>query len=141
MSKLIKGDVMDNVSLCKTFLCATQGGMRRSIRTNTLILVSNHVKSIYRDKWHGDILHYTGTGSEGDQSFDFKQNKTLYLSNRNNVDILLFEVLKDKEYTFLGRVELAENPYLEQQPDKNGKTRNVCMFPVKIVDEEYEFFF
>jgi 5-methylcytosine-specific restriction protein A len=45
--------------------------MRRSHETNSIILVSNHVKSIYDDKWKGDILHYTGMGSKGDQDYIF----------------------------------------------------------------------
>ena len=39
-------------------------------------MVSNHVKSIHDDKWKGDILHYTGMGSKGDQSLSFMQNRT-----------------------------------------------------------------
>lgn len=38
--------------------------MRRSKATNTLVLVSNHVESVYDDRWEGDIFHYTGMGLE-----------------------------------------------------------------------------
>jgi 5-methylcytosine-specific restriction protein A len=65
------GDIVDNDQLCLIFQCSGQGGMRRSHKTNTLILVSNHVKSIYEDRWDEQgIMHYTGMGSEGDQSLD-----------------------------------------------------------------------
>ena len=58
MIKLIQGQVLSNDELCDTFLCSPQGGMRRSHETNTLVLVSNHVKSIYDDKWK-EILFTT----------------------------------------------------------------------------------
>lgn len=61
------GEVIDNNRLREVFKCSTQGGMRRSLDTNTLVLVSNHVKSIYGDRWIGDTLHYTGMGLVGDQ--------------------------------------------------------------------------
>jgi hypothetical protein len=35
--------------------------MRKSRQTNTLVLVSNHTKSLYEDVWIGDTFHYTGT--------------------------------------------------------------------------------
>ena len=55
---MLQGQVINNDELCEIFKCSTQGGMRRSYKTNTLVLVSNHVKSIYDDKWIDNILHY-----------------------------------------------------------------------------------
>jgi len=80
--------------------------MRRSHETNSLILVSNHVKSIYDDKWKGDILHYTGMGSKGDQSLSFIQNCTLNESSSNNIEIHLFEVFEEKKYFYQGQIKL-----------------------------------
>ena len=34
-----KGDVINNEELTSLFKCSTQGGMRRSHKTNTLVLV------------------------------------------------------------------------------------------------------
>ena len=62
------GDVIDNARLQEVFGCSPQGGMRRALKTNTLVLISNHVKSIYEDRWIGNTLHYTGMGLLGDQS-------------------------------------------------------------------------
>ncbi|MGH4118802.1 hypothetical protein [Clostridium sp.] len=67
----------ENYDIMDTFGCSGQGGMRRSRKTNALVLVSNHFKSIYDDRWYGDIFHYTGMGQNGDQSLEFMQNKTL----------------------------------------------------------------
>ena len=36
------GEVIDNARFREVFKCSTQGGMRRSLDTNTLVLVSNH---------------------------------------------------------------------------------------------------
>lgn len=132
------GDVVDNDQLKSIFQCSGQGGMRRSHKTNTLILVSNHVKSIYDDKWddHG-IMHYTGMGAEGNQSLDFAQNKTLTESKANGVEVFLFEVFKPKEYTYIGAIELADKPYQGQQTDQNGEDRYVWLFPLKLIDSNH----
>ena len=134
MIKLIQGQVLSNDELCDTFLCSPQGGMRRSHETNTLVLVSNHVKSIYDDKWKGDTLHYTGMGGSGDQSINFMQNKTLNESVRTDIEIHLFEVFEEKQYFYQGRVKLKSDPYQESQTDENGETRKVWMFPLEIID-------
>ena len=109
--------------------------MRRSHETNSLILVSNHVKSIYDDKWKGDILHYTGMGSKGDQSLSFMQNRTLSEGGSNNVEIHLFEVFEGKKYFYQGQVKLKSKPYQERQTDENGDSRSVWMFPLELIND------
>lgn len=107
--------------------------MRRSKRTNTLVLVSDQTK-IYRDCWKGTVLHYTGMGLLGEQNFDYMQNKTLYNSNVNGVVVHLFEVFEPKKHTYQGIVELVETPYLDQQKDQDGQERIVCIFPLRLVE-------
>lgn len=68
MITLAQGTILDNKKLCELFLCSPQGGMRKSNRTNTLVLITNHLNSIYNDIWKDDILYYTGMGQLGDQS-------------------------------------------------------------------------
>ncbi|MFS1493312.1 hypothetical protein BCU32_003535 [Vibrio lentus] len=67
------GTKLNNTELCEVFGCSPQGGMRRSHKTNTLVIVSNHIKSIYDDRWSDGVLHYTGMGTNGDQSLTFQQ--------------------------------------------------------------------
>ena len=134
MITISQGRILDNDELCELFKCSSQGGMRRSHETNTLVIVSNHIKSIYEDKWIDDVMHYTGMGTSGDQSLSFAQNKTLANSETNNVEVHLFEVFKLKEYFYQGIVKLHSEPYQEQQIDENGKKRLVWMFPVKLVN-------
>ncbi len=106
--------------------------MRRSNRTNTLVIVSNHVASIYDDRWVNDLLHYTGMGQQGDQSLEFNQNRTLNESRANGVSVHLFEVFTAKTYTYIGEVELADEPYQERQPDIEGQERFVWVFPLRL---------
>lgn len=125
------GDTINNDKLTEIFGCSPQGGMRRSLKTNTLVLVSDHTRGIYEDRWVNDVLHYTGMGLEGDQSIYSAQNKTLAESNSNGVDIFLLEVFDAGNYLFQGQVQLSGAPYQEEQPDKNGNPRKVWIFPLK----------
>jgi len=129
------GDVVTNTDLCALFGCGTQGGMRRSHKTNTLILISQPAKSVYEDRWEDNILHYTGMGLTGDQRLDFAQNKTLAESKTNGVSLHLFEVYIDKSYTYRGQVELNESPYSDTQLDNDAKNRKVWIFPLRITTE------
>lgn len=126
------GDVISNKELCAIFKCSSQGGMRRSTETNTLVLVSNHVKALYDDRWIGDVFHYTGMGLIGDQNLEFFQNKTLAESKTNGINVHLFEVFRKGQYTYIGEVELADSPYWEVQNDIENKPRKVIIFPLKL---------
>ena len=127
------GDNITNRQLLEIFKCSSQGGMRRSHKTNTLAIVSDHTNPLYEDWWEGDIFHYAGMGTEGDQSLIFAQNKTLAESNLSGVEVFLFEVFSRNQYTFIGKVELADNPYQAQQPDKNKNLRWAWIFPLKLI--------
>lgn len=134
INNLNNGQKLNNKELCEIFQCSPQGGMRRSRKSNTLVIVSNHIKSIYDDRWEGDTLYYTGMGTKGDQSLDFSQNKTLAESNSNGIAVHLFEVFKDLEYTYVGRVLLIKKPFKETQDDENNQPRLVYLFPIQLVD-------
>ena len=71
------GDTITNQQLQVIFQCSSQGGMRRALRTNSLVLISDHTKTSYHDRWQDGYFHYTGMGLKGDQSLAFAQNKTL----------------------------------------------------------------
>jgi 5-methylcytosine-specific restriction protein A len=108
--------------------------MRRSRSTDTLVLISNHVESIYHDRWLGETLHYTGMGREGNQRLDATQNRTLAESPTTTVQVHLFEVHRQKAYTYRGQVRLAGDPYSEAQPDQKGDERQVWVFPLQLID-------
>jgi 5-methylcytosine-specific restriction protein A len=129
------GDVINNDTLVEIYKVSPQGGMRRSHKTGSLVIVSNHTRSVYKDRWEGNVFHYTGMGLVGDQSLDYRQNKTLAQSTRNGVEVYLFEVFKPQKYAFGGPVELAGNPYQERQVDDEGNPRNVWVFPLRLINE------
>ncbi len=130
-------DTINNQQLREIFKCGPQGGMRRSHKTNTLVIVSDHTKAIYEDRWVGDILHYTGMGMRGDQSLEFAQNKTLAESRVNGVEVYLFEVFQKGNYTYRGQVELTDDQYQEDQPDIDDNIRTVWVFLLKLMGEAY----
>ena len=135
------GVQIDNRKLTEIFKCSTQGGMRRSHRTDSLVLVSDHTRGIYDDRWvSNDILHYTGIGLDGDQNINFAKNKTLAESKKNGVGIYLFEVYEKGKYLFRGQIMLHSRPYQTLQPDRHNRLRKVWMFPLKIknMDAQYK---
>ena len=126
------GQTVTHADIIAEFKCGNMGGMRRSKTTNSLIIISDHTKGLYEDKWFGDILHYTGMGKTGDQDLLFMQNKTLAQSGTNGVKVHLFEVLIPTEYIYHGVVSLADRPYQETQNGDDGVPRRVWMFPLKL---------
>ena len=127
------GDHPTNNELCQLFKCGNMGGMRRSKKTGTLVIISDHTKNFYHDEWKDGVLHYTGMGKNGDQVLEGNQNGTLYHSDTNGVNVHLFEVLEKSVYTYKGIVKLAAQPYQAAQETFDGEMRSVWIFPVKPV--------
>lgn len=136
IEQLIPGTVLNNQQLCEIFKCGPQGGMRKSNTTKTLVLITNHVESVYSDVWNGNELHYTGMGQKSDQSLDFMQNKTLNEIESNGITVHYFEVFKDKQYTYSGRLVKAGDPYQTNQLDVNQTLRKVWIFPLKLIENK-----
>ena len=134
LGAIAKGAVLTNIQLTNFFKCSPQGGMRKSNRTNSLVLIKDR-ESIYDDSWKEGICYYTGMGLQGDQDFLDRQNRTLYYSRNSTVKVYLFERAFSR-YTFIGRVELAAEPYYGTQKDRRGVERRVCIFPLKVVEGE-----
>ena len=130
------GQVVTNDELQRVFKCSGQGGMRRSHRTNSLVLITKGSGGTYFDRWEGAVFHYTGMGLTGDQSLDRTQNKTLAESDTNGVAVFHFDNPEPNQYVFTGKVRLAAGPYPETQPDKDGNKRRVWVFPLQVVGEE-----
>lgn len=129
---LEKGKIFDNSDLYDIFKCGNSGGMRKSNSTNSFLIISDHTKSLYDDKWDQGTLYYTGMGQVGDQNIDFMQNRTLNESNTNGVNLFLFEVFNPKEYMYMGKLKLVSNPFIEKQHDREGQLRDVWIFPLKL---------
>ena len=129
------GSKLTNDEMRTIFKCGNMGGMRRSKSTGTLVIISDETKGLYLDRWEDGVLHYTGMGKIGDQVLEGNQNRTLYESNSNGIEVHLFEVLKRAEYTYRGVVKLAASPYISRQKDDNQNLRNVWIFPVKPISD------
>ena len=128
------GDIYSNEEIRLAFRCSLMSGMNKSNTTNTLVLIINHIKSIYHDRWLDNKLHYIGKGRIGDQALS-RENKILSESETNDVTPHLFEVFTTGEYIYRGKVQLYDKPFLKQQPDENGNPRQVWVFPLELLDE------
>lgn len=127
------GKSLTATELMYVFKCSSYGGMRRSKKTNSLVLISYKYNKVYKDRIENNEILFTGMGLKGDQDINFRQNKTLANSNSNNVQVYLFEVSEPNKYIFKGQVKLNRAPFREKQFDKNGKLRNVWIFPLKYI--------
>jgi 5-methylcytosine-specific restriction enzyme A len=126
------GETIQNKELQEIFDVGPEGGMRRSLKNNCLLLISDPTKGIYQDRWINNVLHYTGMGRTGDQSITFQQNKTLAESEKNKVHLYLFEVFEEGKYTYIGEVEPVGDPYPDDQLDINKNNRKVIIFPIRL---------
>jgi 5-methylcytosine-specific restriction protein A len=133
-SQLKPGMTLTNNELHDYFKVGNSGGMRKSNMHKCLVLICDHSKSLYDDKWdENEVLHYTGMGSKGKQSFQYMQNKTVTNSATNNIPLYLFERYDGKQaYKFHGICELASAPYTAQQFDIDNQMRDVCIFPFRL---------
>ncbi|MFV8083260.1 hypothetical protein ACNQ2Q_26200, partial [Enterobacter cloacae complex sp.6701430] len=64
-----------------------------------------------------------------------RQNKTLAESNKTDITVYLFEVVRRPEYIYRGVVEVSGDIYQEYEPDKEGNSRLVYKFPLKLKDQ------
>lgn len=138
ISKLVVGKEYKNDEIVEIFKVSSQGGMRKSNKTNSLVLIVKHrPDNPYDDRWNGDKIEYTGMGLHGDQSVDYLQNKTLAESRTNGVAVYLFESFANNQYIYRGIVELDGEPYFEIQKDESGENRRVVKFSLRLVKDQY----
>lgn len=130
------GNKYYNSEICEAFKCSLMSGMNRSHTTNSLVLTAKHNKPLYDDQWNGNIFNYTGMGKSGDQSVEYKQNKTLNESNVNDVKVYLFESYVDGEYIFSGEVKLSGIPFYVDEPGEDGILRKALKFPLIRVSKD-----
>lgn len=49
--QIARGTILTNTEIVEKFQCGNMGGMRRSKKTGTLVLVSDKTKKLYQDVW------------------------------------------------------------------------------------------
>lgn len=130
------GNIYTNNEIASTFKCSRMGGMRRSLETNSLVLIVKHTNPLYDDQWTDDgILNYTGMGTRGNQSIEFSQNKTLATAKSKGIKVYLFESYKDNEYYYNGEVEVTGPITTAKEKDIDGNIREVLKYPLKLKNE------
>jgi len=136
------GTELTSTDLKSVFKGQEEGGMRYSKATNSLLLVTDRKKlsatSIYRDEWIDGVLHYRGTGQRGDQNIGFAGNSRLMHAATDDTGVHLVERSGKGRYRYLGRVDLAGDPYRRNEVDADGKMRLAWVFPLRLVDAAAE---
>ncbi len=105
-----------NKEVAEIFKVSPQGGMRISRTNNCLVLIHKTNDDFYADRRQEDVLYYVGHGQIGDQEF-IRANKALYESQKNNMQVFLFESPKKDVYRYEGRVHLADEALKKQGID------------------------
>ena len=124
------GQVLTNREACDIFKCSPVGRMRRSRRTNSMLLFYDPAEV----DWIDGILEFRGSGREGDQKLT-SHNRTLYQSDSSGVEVFLLRRAEAGGYTFEGKAELSGTPRVEKLPDVNNKPRDTWVFPLRLVEE------
>ncbi|MBI9008984.1 MAG: HNH endonuclease [Tenericutes bacterium] len=134
VSDFIVGGTYTNAEIRFGFRCTYMGGIRPSNKTNTIVVIANHSKSLYEDKRKGNTLLYTGQGMLGDQQMKGK-NLSLKNAKADGRSIHLFELYIDKEYIYRGEVVVDGEIQHGEQPDEKNVLRKVIVFPLKSIEE------
>lgn len=141
LSMFLVDHVFTNGQLSDVFGVSNSGGIRYSGKAEKprwVVFISGaiQVKSSvpYRDRWDGNLFHYTGEGLRGDQTLT-RGNLALKSSIENGCPIYGFEKLAPDRYKYLGRfrvVDIGE----ERQPDADGNDRRVYVFRMERVKQK-----
>lgn len=121
------GDIVSIDDVKAEFQVGNCGSIRKSTENNCLVLISNHTSKTkeYNDNWQGDTFYYEGMNIKDKKLSG--QNKALA---DGNLPAYLFEVYKNKEYTYQGQVKLAGNYELKEISCKDGTKKDIIIFPL-----------
>lgn len=93
------GESIDNDKLCEIFKSDSEGQMRISRETNSIIVIS------YNDIWEGNDLMFTGIEqTDIHKLLGAEKNRILFESKTNGFYICVFEA-KEKNYVYCGEGE------------------------------------
>lgn len=127
------GDKLTNTQMSRSFGVGNGGGMRFSSENRHLVVVADHTKGLYEDRWEEDVLWLTGTGPLGAQRL-IGQNKRLAEQPDTGLTVHAFEVFRRNQYVYIGEVSLAGAPRSEQQIDAEENPRKVYIFPLRLTE-------
>lgn len=120
------GAQLTNSDLHDYFQVATEGGMRRSLKNNCLLLISRTYDNDCPDIWDGQYYYFMGMGKQGDQDVHRAQNRTLLTATETGIATYLFLKNSPQAYVYLGPVTLAGEPLTE-----HCGQRRIIRFPLK----------
>jgi 5-methylcytosine-specific restriction protein A len=132
IENLTSGMILSNDDIVQVFTVGNAGGMRWSSVLNALVIIADHTKSLYDDRWDDNLLFYTGMGRIGDQQLT-GQNLRLARQPEIGIVVHLFEVFEQNKYLYAGQVALTGEVTTEPQPDDEGNQRQVYVFPLRLV--------
>lgn len=117
------GEVITNEELTNIFKCGNSGGMRRSLSTKSLVLISDHTTNIYKNAFKNSygIWEFQGMGQFGDQEINYRYNRTLFESNRQDISIYLFIKSDSNKYRYEGEYILIDKPEVQFSEEENRK--------------------
>lgn len=122
------GDVVSVEDIKAEFQVGNCGSIRKSTENDCLVLISNHTSKTkeYKDNWQGSTFYYEGMSIKDKKLAG--QNKALA---EGNVPAFLFEVHKNKEYTYQGPVKLAGDYEIKEISCKDGTSKDIIIFPLQ----------
>lgn len=128
IESLKKYDILSEEDITNIFKISNQGGIRKSNRTYSIVLISDE-NSIYNDsKIENGKVIYTGHGTKTDQ---LMKSGNLLLANsiQNDIPLYFFKKVKKSVYCYQGKFILDRLPYQELE---NGIL--VYKFPLRLID-------
>lgn len=122
------GQIVSIDELKAEFQVGNCGSVRKSTENDCLVLISNHTSKTkeYKDNWQGDVFRYEGMSIK-DKKLQ-GQNKALA---EGKTPAYLFEVFKNKEYTYQGPVKAAGEYEIREITCKDGTTKDIIVFPLQ----------
>lgn len=122
------GQIVSIDELKAEFQVGNCGSIRKSTENDCLVLISNHTSKTkeYKDNWQGDVFRYEGMSIK-DKKLQ-GQNKALA---DGNIPAYLFEVFKNKEYTYQGQVKLAGDYEIQEITCKDGTAKDIVIFSLQ----------
>lgn len=120
------------------FIGATDNGKKIifSYRTNAVAIIVDYSKSDVKDLWDKGIIYCHGQGrykNKNDMEQVSIEDKLLYHSRTNGMEIHLFMEEEPNEFRYYGVLSLADNPYQESVEDEDGKEWYEWVFPMVLV--------
>jgi 5-methylcytosine-specific restriction protein A len=126
------GVSVTNAKLVQEFRVDKTGNFRYSTDRDCLVLICDRTDRSCANRWHDGLLHFAG--DMADPALDGRYNKIISESRDGSQEIHLFEIVRPMEYFYVGRVQLGMLPYPAFSRDKNGFSKKIWMFPLKMLE-------